>query len=110
MPVQCTLKMAKMINLVMYILPQGGKKEMKNAFCGLISRVEITEQTISDLGVPPVVSGLRIQPCHSCGEGCSCSLDYIPGWELPNAAGATRKVKTKRNKKTHKNPPNPWES
>ena len=106
MPVQCTLKMAKMINLVMYILPQGGKKEMKNAFCGLISRVEITEQTISDLGVPPVVSGLRIQPCHSCGVRHSCGLDSIPGSGNPICQWMWQEKKPVSLKICHRNVPN----
>ena len=30
-------------------------------------------------------SGLRIQCCHSCGIGLSCSLDSSLAWELPYA-------------------------
>ena len=42
-------------------------------------------------------SGLRIQHCHSCGLGCDCSLDLIPGLGPPYAMGRP-KMKNKTNK------------
>ena len=41
-------------------------------------------------------SGLRIQHCHSCGIGCSCGSDLIPGPGIPYArdpyVAAKRKI------------------
>ena len=44
-------------------------------------------------------SGLRIQHCHSCSAGSSCSSDSIPGWELPYAIKKCGHKKLKKKKK-----------
>ena len=43
----------------------------------------------------PLLSGSRIQHCHSCGLGQNCSLDLIPGLGTPYAAGQPKKLKIK---------------
>ena len=40
-----------------------------------------------------VQHGLRIQHCHSCGVGCSCGLDLIPGQEISICCGYSHKKK-----------------
>ena len=39
---------------------------------------------------------LRILHCHSCGLGCNCGSDLIPGMETPYAAGQPKKEKEKK--------------
>ena len=43
------------------------------------------------------VSGLGIQHCYSCGRGCNCSSDLIPGLELHMAQGAQKRKKESNN-------------
>ena len=38
-------------------------------------------------------SGLRIQCCHSCGLGCNCGSDLIPGSGTAYAVGSQRDKK-----------------
>ena len=44
-------------------------------------------------------SGWRIQHCHSCDVGCSCSSDLVPGLRASTLCGCSRKT----NKQTKKN-------
>ena len=50
---------------------------------------------------PAQHSGLRFQHCHSCGIGCNCGSDMIPGLGTPYAVGWPEKEK--KNKKHTKN-------
>ena len=49
---------------------------------------------------PAQFSGLRIWHCHSCGVGCNCSSDSIPGLGLSMCRGGEeRKIKEGRKEK-----------
>ena len=42
-------------------------------------------------------SGLRIWRCHSCGLGCDCSSDLIPGLGTPHATSWPKLKQTNKN-------------
>ena len=44
-------------------------------------------------------SGLRIQCCQSCGLGCNCGLDLIPGQGTPHATGQPKRKRKRKKKK-----------
>ena len=45
---------------------------------------------------PAQPSGLRIRCCHSCGTGCRCGSDLIPGLGTSICHGCSQKWKTKK--------------
>ena len=52
---------------------------------------------------PAQHSGLGIWGCCSCGLGCNCGSDLIPGPEAPHATGKPKmKKKKKKSKKERK--------
>ena len=51
---------------------------------------------------PTQHSGLGIWGCCSCGLGCNCGSDLIPGPEAPHATGKPKKKKKKKRKKEKK--------
>ena len=40
--------------------------------------------------------GLKDPTCPSCGVGCSCGLDLIPGLGTPYAVGQPKKIERKK--------------
>ena len=58
-----------------------------------LSHVESTGTQVGSLAWH---NELRIWPCHSCGLGCSCASDLIPGLGTPYAMGQPKMKKKKK--------------
>ena len=65
-------------------------------WCNRIGRIGSLGSTGTQVRSPARHGGLRIPCICSCGLGCNCSSDLIPGWETPYALGQPKKEK-KRN-------------
>ena len=66
--------------------------------CGVVSAIAQVAVEVRVL-FPAQHSGLKIWHCHSCGIGCSCSSDLIPGPGTSICHGSGQKPNQKKKKR-----------
>ena len=82
------------------LLPNPGNEEPVDnlSFCLWMKEEAAVQQLLKDLlsmEFPLWCSGLRIWHCCSCGVGCRCSLDLIPGLETSICCWCSQRRKKK---------------